>query len=435
MNKDNRPHQQQEMFETDRPETHDSGPVTCFGMTFENDDKRREYFLEKLREKLKDPEFRKIEGFPIGEDEDILSLSDPPYYTACPIPFIEDFIKHYGKPYDPTTDEYRKEPFAADVSEGKNDPIYNAHAYHTKVSPIALKKYIEHFTEPDQIVLDFFAGTGMTGVASQSAKKGKRRSVLLDLSPLTTHVAGAFTSPFSLASSVTKAKDILHQAVKDLVWMYETKHVGWPGSERDPRKRVNSNLTDTPSGTVNFVVWSDVFNCSECGAEITFWNQAIDFKNKGVTEDFACPACAAQVSKRQLSRATETNFDSSLGNPITCAKKAPVLINYTFGKSRFEKKPDRHDFELLNQVERMNLHDWHPTDEIPKGDKTTEPVRLGITHAHLFYTKRNLIALSRLRALVGNDRTLLFWFTATLPWCGKENRLHIGNYFGRKGGK
>ncbi len=69
------------------------GPVECLGMTFENDEKRREYFLEKLREKLKDPEFRKIEGFPIGEDEDILALSDPPYYTACPNPFIEDFIK------------------------------------------------------------------------------------------------------------------------------------------------------------------------------------------------------------------------------------------------------------------------------------------------------------------------------------------------------
>jgi len=33
-------------------------------MTFENDEKCREYFLEKLCEKLKDPEFRKIEGFP-----------------------------------------------------------------------------------------------------------------------------------------------------------------------------------------------------------------------------------------------------------------------------------------------------------------------------------------------------------------------------------
>ena len=55
---------------------------------------------ERLREKLKDPEFRKIEGFPIGSDEDILALSDPPYYTACPNPFLEDF---HPLPWQPTS--------------------------------------------------------------------------------------------------------------------------------------------------------------------------------------------------------------------------------------------------------------------------------------------------------------------------------------------
>jgi len=38
-------------------------PVECLGMTFENCDARRAHFLEKLAEKLKEPEFRKIEGF------------------------------------------------------------------------------------------------------------------------------------------------------------------------------------------------------------------------------------------------------------------------------------------------------------------------------------------------------------------------------------
>ena len=56
--------------------------VECLRMGFESDEARRAYFLEKLREKLKDPEFHKIEGFPIGKDEDILALSDPPYHTA-----------------------------------------------------------------------------------------------------------------------------------------------------------------------------------------------------------------------------------------------------------------------------------------------------------------------------------------------------------------
>ena len=30
---------------------------------------------------------RNIEGFPIGTDEDIIALSDAPFYTACPESF------------------------------------------------------------------------------------------------------------------------------------------------------------------------------------------------------------------------------------------------------------------------------------------------------------------------------------------------------------
>ena len=161
---------QEHLFEKsleEEMEAQANAPVECLRMTFRNDEARRKYFLEILREKLKDPEFRKIEGFPIGSDQDILALSDPPYYTACPNPFIEDFIKHYGKPYDPKNDNYRREPFAADVSEGKNDPVYNAHSYHTKVPHKAIMRYILHCTEPGDVVFDGFCGTGMTGVAAQ----------------------------------------------------------------------------------------------------------------------------------------------------------------------------------------------------------------------------------------------------------------------------
>ena len=70
-------------------------PVTCLGMTFESDEARRAYFREELRKKL--PELRKIEGSPIGEDDDIINLSDPPYYTACPNPWLNDFIELWEK--------------------------------------------------------------------------------------------------------------------------------------------------------------------------------------------------------------------------------------------------------------------------------------------------------------------------------------------------
>src|SRR5467141_3960593 len=97
-----------------------SNPVECLGQTFPSDGARREHFLKLLAVMLKDPEFRKIDGFPGGTDEAILALSDPPYYTACPNPFTADFLRRYGKPYDPSL-PYSREPFAIDVSEGKND--------------------------------------------------------------------------------------------------------------------------------------------------------------------------------------------------------------------------------------------------------------------------------------------------------------------------
>lgn len=45
---------------------------------------------EELRLRL--PELREAPGFPIGSDEDILRMSVPPYYTACPNPFIDDWL-------------------------------------------------------------------------------------------------------------------------------------------------------------------------------------------------------------------------------------------------------------------------------------------------------------------------------------------------------
>ena len=46
----------QETLFTAEQTTESSGPVECFGMTFESDEARRAHFLEKLKEKL--PELR-----------------------------------------------------------------------------------------------------------------------------------------------------------------------------------------------------------------------------------------------------------------------------------------------------------------------------------------------------------------------------------------
>jgi hypothetical protein len=229
-----------------------TGPVECLGMSFPNDDERRKYFLKKLPEKLKDPDFRKIKGFPIGEDEDILALSDPPYYTACPNPWLTDFVMFYGTAYNPKK-HYHREPFAADVNEGKNHPIYNAHSYHTKVPHRAILRYILHYTEPGDLVFDGFAGTGMTGVAARLcgnrsevqalgyrvhedgavlneqgqnfSKVGARHIIINDLSTIATFVANGYMMPVDAPTFQREVRRVLAAIETEPGWMFETFHL------------------------------------------------------------------------------------------------------------------------------------------------------------------------------------------------------------------
>src|SRR5579863_145199 len=214
-------------------------PVKCLGLEFPNDEARREYFLQKLRAKLRDPEFRQIEGFPIGDDEDILALSDPPYYTACPNPFIDSFIKHYGKPYDPN-EPYSREPFAADVSEGKTGALYNAHSYHTKVPPKAIENYVLHFTAPGEVVLDGFCGTGMTGVATLTSN-ADRACLLVDLSPAATFISALYNSSVNWREFQRYAESILARIESETRPLYAT-------IDRGGKK----------TGIIESVIWSTV---------------------------------------------------------------------------------------------------------------------------------------------------------------------------------
>lgn len=469
----------------------DQRHVECLGMTFANDDERRQYFRGVLREKLKDPEFRKIEGFPLGSDEDILALSDPPYYTACPNPFIDDFLKHYGRPYDPE-EPYSREPFAADVSEGKNDPVYNAHSYHTKVPHKAIMRYILHYTEPGDIVFDGFCGTGMTGVAAQlcgdrtaveslgykvddqgvvyrqeeyideSGKKrtewtpfsklGVRYAILNDLSPAATFIAYNYNTPVDVAAFEREAKRILEEVEDEYGWMYATLAHGEPGSglptldesmirevadrikqarTADEVRKIIAELTTKSSkagngrlavGRINYTVWSDVFICPDCTQEVIFWDAAVDKETSKVHEEFPCPYCGANLSKRTMDRAWVTKYDKALGQMIRQAKQVPVLINYTLGRKRYEKTPDIVDLALGDKIEELDIPYWFPADRMPEGYNTEQPkVSHGITHVHHFYTKRNLWVLAAVYSRLSMPLTLLM-FTSQLVNISRLNR-------------
>ncbi|MDD4238040.1 MAG: DNA methyltransferase [Desulfotomaculaceae bacterium] len=407
-------------------------PVTCLGMTFANDEARRAHFIEELRKKL--PELKQMEGFPIGEDEDILALSDPPYYTACPNPFIKDFLQYYGKPYDSTTDNYRRDPFSADVSEGKNDPIYNAHSYHTKVPHKAIMRYILHYTDPGDIVFDGFCGTGMTGVAARECgendpdtkekislelpdvKWGERYSVQWELSPAATFIAQGYNLTVLEEQFYAECKEIHNRIGAAYAWMYKTRHTS----------------SDT-FGEINYVIWSDVFICNACGGEIVYWDVAIDHKEGRALDNFECPHCRAKLSKRELERAWSSTMDRVKGRIDRTPKKVPVEINYTVGNKTFRKQLDDYDRSVLQKIDDIDIENWFPDSEIPPGLKTDEPRSLGITHQDLFFTRRNLICASALWACCHSNKSK-FVFTSLVTRLSKLSNLHISNYFSGGGG-
>ncbi|MEW6624493.1 MAG: DNA methyltransferase [Bacillota bacterium] len=183
-----------------------------------------------------------MDSFPSAEDDDLIRLSCPPAYTAFPNPFFEDFLAGLDKNLKLCQEFSIIKPFAVNVAEGKNDAIYTAHSYHTKIPYKAVMKYILHYTNPGELVLDGFCGSGMTGVAAamcgnpdpvfkeQVEKEmgvvswGKRYAVLCDLSPSAAFIAHNYNSPMDASEFIGAAEKLLAEAESAYGWVYKTKH-------------------------------------------------------------------------------------------------------------------------------------------------------------------------------------------------------------------
>ena len=355
------------------------GPVTVLGMTFANDEERREYFREELRKKM--PELRKIEGFPIGEDEDIIRLSDPPYYTACPNPWLNDFIAEWEEEKKQLEAEGKrkadfevKEPYAADVSEGKSELIYNAHSYHTKVPPKAISQYLSHYTEEGDIVLDGFSGSGMTGVACKNYKgttgQIEHRNVILnDLSPAATNLTYNNTEYVNLAQFEAAALDILKKTKEKYGWMFKTI---------DPKSGEEVD--------VEFYVWSEVSSCETCSSRLNFSELAFTENLSSLKENIICPNCGTSINKRNLVPLVHSSYDKDLDEVVQEPQREVSILCYKAKGKKNYKKPDEFDFSVIDRVNNLSKTGL-PIVEIPD----MQMMRVGrmkvsqIKYIHQFY--------------------------------------------------
>jgi len=407
-------------------------------------DKKKLKPLKELLDSVRD-----IDGFPIGTDEDILKLSDPPYYTACPNPYINDFIEEYGNPYDPETDDYERKPFVGDVKEAKNDSFSLMHEYVTKVPYKAIMYSIFHYTNHGDIILDGFSGSGMTGLASQmcfspekklkekirhrleNIELGTRKVILNDLSPTACFIS--YTHNYGIGSLKYNSlvEKILENVEEECGWLFRTNH----------EQEIEKNIFNNSDGEINNIIWSDNYLCPYCNSEFSLWDIAIDSEKGKMIEEFECLECKAKLNKKQCKRFFEEYYDDILGMISKRVKKTPIYIDYKFNGKKYKKKPGIKDLELIEKIEKISIPYWIPVEELPKGYNTNQPKNShNLTHIHKFYSKRNLYTLSKIYDEINKIENksiklkILSIFTSLLLRSSEKCVLGVGYFFNGGGG-
>ena len=413
--------------------------ITVLGKTFNSEEERRNYFREELRKKL--PELKQMEGFPIGEDEDIVKLSDPPYYTACPNPWLNDFIAEWEIEKEDLEKDGQREkdfkvfsPLSMDISAGKNSKIFNAHSYHTKIPHQSIIKYLLYYTQPGDIVFDGFCGTGMTAVAathscvedlslkigfrnteySDHLVFGQRKAINTDLSPIATHISYGANKHFNSLKFREISSRIINEVEKELGIYYET-------------------VVEGQARKVNYTIWSDIIICNSCLDEVSYWKCAVDASTRELKDHFSCPSCKVTLNKRKLNKVFETIFDELTGETMQLAKTEPIIINYGSGKLRGEKNVDTNDLKMLNSISLGSINKL--TKELPSGYNLDQPIKShGYKYVHQLFTKRNWLIINKIyeKILNYNDdsniqHNLIYWFTASLNRLNKFNRYAINH--------
>lgn len=269
---------------------------------------------------------------------------------------------------------------------GRSDPVYMAHGYLTKVPVPAIIPFIEAYTKPGDMVVDPFAGSGMTGVAA--AILG-RRARLFDISILGRHIGSNYLNLVDADRLRSRASEVVRVAQQRLGDIYGV-HCSGCGQRAELAKSV----------------WSAVVRCDGCGADVNFY-RSLERANWSKAR-MVCAQCSAPVTSRLPRMSEEPVVDyvncacatRQIEQPSMSASRQPTLESIAY--PRVEITPDRQMYQA---------------QALGKSGRTT---------IASFYSPRNLAVLTALRdaiALVDEPemrRKLLFALTATVTRASKR---------------
>ncbi len=344
------------------------------------------------------------------------------YYSGDqPNPNLRAFVEAHlvERPYDPEHDDYDVPAFNKPIETTKATAIYNMHTYWSKKPHDAIRQYIEHYTEPGDLVLDPFCGSGGTALA---ALMTGRKAVAIDRSPAATFITKNYCTPVDVIA-LQRAFEELKQKVKpEIDWLYETRCDRCHGP-----------------ATTEYTVHSQVFQCPRCLEKVplfdcmTIEGQTAEGKAKKVS---VCPHCY------------EKGFEEIIRSQSQKFGAIPVLAGYLcLGKcepsrsERHHNDPDpkkrgyfeRYDLGKIHEIELKEVPYWYPHHKMMNVEDDSKPWGVEWREGRNFrriselFTKRNLWTLATIRdgiMHIGDElrSPFLFAFSGILLGMSRMNR-------------
>lgn len=301
--------------------------------------------------------------------------------------FVHKYMRDEGAPRDIDVSKV-----SGEIRVTRADPVYNMHAYWSKKSTDAIRQFIEHFTQPGDLVLDPFCGSGSTALSAISCG---RHGIAIDLSPAATFITKHYCTSVELKQFEAAFKALMESVQEEMDWLYETRCGRCGGNAR----------------TI-YTVYSEVFRCERCWDQVAMYDCA-EVKRRGTTERI-CPRCGAVIHAR-----------------LELLDCIPVEVNYQClegckpaRESRSYLQSDwfsKYDLAKINEIENGQIPYWYPDNEIGRKFQTDRFTYKGVTRVCDFFTKRNLWALALVHDRIKEierqydiDDALQFVFNASL---------------------
>ncbi|MEI7557061.1 DNA methyltransferase [Candidatus Chlorohelix sp.] len=334
--------------------------------------------------------------------------------------FVEDYLRE--KPYNPITDSYNVPAFDHAIETTKATAIYNMHTYWSKKPHDAIRQYICHYTQPGDLVLDPFSGSGGTALA---ALMEGRKAIAIDRSPAATFITKNYCTPVDVEALQTAFEELKQQVKPEIDWLYQTR----------------CDRCDGPATTA-YTVYSQVFECSRCMSRIPLFDctelesQTADGKPKKIT---VCPHCYKRDFTEEISTRSSKKFGA-----------IPVLVSYLcengckpareerrYNDSDPNKRDyfEKYDLAKIKEIESRELPHWYPKDRMMNASEDQEcwgvKWRAGTSNFRTvdeLFTKRNLWALAAIKAVIGSRQDgLALTFTSLLLNASKMQRVRLDN--------